>query len=118
MKRKKNGIRISKKDVKKYYKNGKQHREDGPAVIYPDGTVIWKIESKRHREDGPAVIYKDGRKEWWLNGKRHRVDGPAIICTNGSEKYYLNDIEYYEDSIEVKMIKRHAECSKITPTCV
>jgi len=28
--------------------------------------------------------------------------------------FYLNNIEYKEDSIEVKMIKRQAECSKNT----
>lgn len=24
-----------------HYKNGEYHREDGPAIEYPDGTQIW-----------------------------------------------------------------------------
>lgn len=31
-----------------------------------------------HRENGPAVEYPDGSKEWFLNHQRHRNDGPAI----------------------------------------
>jgi hypothetical protein len=43
-----------------------------------------------HREDGPAVIYTDGTREWYLNGKLHREDGPAVECPDGSKYWYLN----------------------------
>jgi len=23
-----------------------------------------------HRDDGPAIEYPDGRKEWWVNGQQ------------------------------------------------
>jgi hypothetical protein len=28
------------------------------------------LNGKLHREDGPAVIWADGTKRWYLNGKR------------------------------------------------
>ncbi len=35
-----------------WYKNGKRHRKDGPAVIWGDGSQFWYKNGKRHREDG------------------------------------------------------------------
>ena len=46
---------------------GQIHREDGPAVIYTDGTKFWYINNKLHREDGPAYEGPDGSKEWYIN---------------------------------------------------
>ncbi len=65
----------------KYYLDdqNQRHREDGPAVEWPDGSKYWYIHGKEHREDGPAIEYYDGAKEWYINGERHRLDGPAII---------------------------------------
>ena len=51
-----------------YYKNGYAHREDGPAVIYPDGTKKWLIHGNLHREDGPAIEWADGAVEYYLHG--------------------------------------------------
>ena len=52
-----------------YYSNGRLHRENGPAVEYPDGTKVWYLNGKRHREDGPAIEHLDGTKIWCLNGE-------------------------------------------------
>ena len=51
-----------------YWKNNKRHREDGPAIEYPNGTKEWWFNGKCHREDGPAVEYPDGTKYWYFNG--------------------------------------------------
>jgi hypothetical protein len=63
-----------------YLRDGKFHRDDGPAVIGHDpaaGTVThegyWR-DGKRHRDDGPAVIGRDPatgtvtREAYWRNG--------------------------------------------------
>ena len=34
-----------------------------------DGTKRWFLNDKRHREDGPAVEYPNGEKRWYLNSK-------------------------------------------------
>jgi hypothetical protein len=37
--------------------------------IDANGTKRWWLNGKFHREDGPAVEYADGDKAWYLNGK-------------------------------------------------
>lgn len=55
-----------------YFKKGTDilHREDGPAVIWKDGSKEWRINGKLHREDGPAIEFADGSTLWWLNGEK------------------------------------------------
>jgi hypothetical protein len=55
-------------DAKAWYRNGKLHRDDGPAMVGPLGKS-WHRNGKRHREEGPAVEHADGRKEWYRHGK-------------------------------------------------
>lgn len=78
--------------IKKEYLNseGKHHREDGPAVIFDDGTTFWCLNGLAHRIGGPAEEYADGEKCWYLNGKRHRIDGPAQIFDDGETIWYRN----------------------------
>lgn len=77
-------------------KRGELHREDGPAVIYNDGTLVWYVNRDRHREDGPAVIRGDGA-EWYINGRRHRVGAPAIIWANGSVEWWVHGEMHRDD---------------------
>ena len=53
------------KDAERWLVNGVLHREDGPAVIYPDGTEQWYLNGRLHRTNGPAVSMIDGEKQWW-----------------------------------------------------
>ena len=41
-------------------------------TICVDGAKIWylRLNGQLHREDGPAVEYPDGTIVWWLNGNR------------------------------------------------
>ena len=73
------------------------HREDGPAVEYPDGDKAWYLNGLLHREDGPALERSNGDKAWWLNGQLHRVDGPAIEWADGYKAWYLNGIRMTEE---------------------
>jgi len=43
-------------------------RRPGDGVEGPLGK-IWYRNGKRHREDGPAVEHADGKKEWYRQGK-------------------------------------------------
>ena len=55
------------------------------------GTVRWfNRDGKYHRNDGPAIEYQDGSKEYYLNGERHRVDGPAVEGADESKLWYFN----------------------------
>ena len=75
-----------------YWKNGERHREDGPAIEYPDGTKHWYLNGERHREDGPAIEDPDGTKYWYLNGERHREDGPAVEYPDGTKCWYFKGV--------------------------
>jgi hypothetical protein len=64
-------------------------------VEYPNGSKLWYRNGKQHREDGPAWEGTDGEKVWFLNGKYHREDGPAVEDADGSKEWYLNDKRIY-----------------------
>lgn len=51
-------------------------------------TCWWK-NGKRHREDGPAVEHLGGNEEWYANGVPHRLDGPSFILDGGELHYYV-----------------------------
>lgn len=67
------------------------HREDGPALIAPDGTERWYTNGLRHRVGGPAIttLVPNGyRYQWFENDIPHRTDGPADISP--TDIYYYN----------------------------
>jgi hypothetical protein len=93
-----------------WYLNDKCHRVDGPAIVCVDGYQAWYLDGKRHRVDGPAIVCVDGYQAWYLDGKRHRVDGPAYIYANGYQEWWLNDKKYTEAQFNAK--------KNLTPPCV
>lgn len=71
-----------------WYKNGKLHRDNGPAIIecYHD---MWYQGGKLHRDnDLPAFIARTGIQKWYQNGELHRDnDLPAVISPFYKEWY-------------------------------
>jgi len=64
--------------VKTFYLNNLLHREDGPAIEYPNGSKYWFLHGRRHRIDGPAIEYYNGTKFWYYHGEQ-------IICFSQEE---------------------------------
>ena len=62
-------------------------------IVTPEKTEYRKG-GKLHRNNGPAIIYADGSKEWWLNGERHRKGGPAIVHADGTERYFIHGAQF------------------------
>src|SRR6185437_15038802 len=85
-----NGVRV-------WYRDGKHHREDGPAIIWPSGTKFWFLDGKQHREDGPAVEWPDGGRDWYRDGKLHRDGAPAIEWPGGGRSWYRHGKLHRED---------------------
>jgi hypothetical protein len=96
---------IEKSNGEKYYR-----LEDGGYKVISHLKEEWFDKNGRlHREDGPARIcyYKNGNikdESYFLNGNYHRENGPARICyyKNGNIKfkhYYLNDKNYIEKMV-------------------
>lgn len=63
------------------------HRENGPAYITEELQTWWK-HGKRHRIDGPAVDSNNGYKEWWVNGKK-------LDCTTQEEFELLMKLDLF-----------------------
>ena len=58
-------------------------------AIFHSGTKIYYKNGNDHREDGPAIEYYDGSTEYRINGITHRIGGPAYIhCENGIQEYH------------------------------
>jgi len=62
-----------------------------PSLFDPHKTItIWLCDKpccdgkQLHREDGPAVIFPDGTTEWWRHGKRlteaeaRKINGESV----------------------------------------
>ena len=94
------------------YRNdlGQRHREDGPAVTFPNGTKCWYLHGKRHREDGPAATFPTGVENWLHLGVFHREDGPAVINEDGSKEWWLNGKQIpYEFTSLKDLYEKHPE---------
>ena len=65
--------------IKEYLVNGKNHRTDGPSVIWSDGTKFWCINDKNHRFDGPAIEWADGKRFYYIYGKRVTKEQHALL---------------------------------------
>ena len=62
-------VKIDEHGTKSYYKNGKRHRLNGPAVEFFDGSRHWYYEGRLHRLNGPAKEHSDGWKNWYYEGR-------------------------------------------------
>ena len=82
---------------------GELHNRLGPAVIIDDPIgdyKMWYINGKQHREDGPAVEWGHGEKQYWLDDVRYSYEdwkkevehrkNLATIHKKGSEQSGLN----------------------------
>jgi len=120
-----------------HLKDGKHHREDGPAMIFANGDEEWFINGLLHREGGPAVNYKreqtyykngqmhredgpaffkkreDGLEEymWVVEGKIHNLNGPAIKTKN--QEVYMLENTQYDDKEEFTLASREYKLRKI-----
>lgn len=65
-------------EIMTHWQSGQLHRDDGPAVEWPDGSNFWFVEGLRHREDGPAVQYANGTEEWYIRDRK--IIDPLIIA--------------------------------------
>ena len=85
-----------------WYLKGLRHREDGPAIEWPNGRKEWYLNGLRHREDGPAIEWASGYKAWYLNGLLHREDGPARECPDGHKEWWLHGDRVTEEEHKLR----------------
>lgn len=75
--------------------DGKFHSDEGPAIIWEDGTYAYFHEGKLHREDGPAFESRSGVIMWYKHGKIHRLGGPAVTYQD-AEEFYIDGRNFDE----------------------
>ena len=63
-------------------------------VIDKDGTKAWYRDGKFHREDGPAIIEPDGYQAWWDNGVEYSFDDWAKELNLSQEQIIKLKIKY------------------------
>ena len=85
----------------------RKHPDFTGCLIDKDNDVFWYKNGKRHRTDGPAIECANGDKWWYKNGEYHRENGPAIECATGSKRWYLNGeiLTEQEHRIAVRQMK-------------
>ena len=72
-----------------FWENGIQYK----FLEYENGTKEYcDWQNRLHRENEPAVIYPNGDCEYWQYGSRHRNDGPAVIY--GDKQYWFENGEF------------------------
>ena len=72
-----------------------------PRRIEIEGRVEYRLSNGwAHRDDGPALIFADGTKHWCQYGSDHREDGPAIEFSDGSYMYKLRGKEVRKEEVE------------------
>ena len=77
--------------VIRYFKDGKRHCEDGPAVITPDGDKYWYKNGQYHRVDGPAIERVSGYRAWYIEGKlKYEIEADY---SDDYHDYTYNDVQ-------------------------
>jgi hypothetical protein len=57
------------------YRNSKkiQHRTNGPATVWFNGSINWYKNGYFHRSKKPAWIFANGQVNYWKKGERYFV---------------------------------------------
>ena len=67
---------------KRYYWQGKLHRQDGPAMEWADGDYVWFLNDERHREDGPALNFSASSSRDYYRWYLHNEEVPCKTQEN------------------------------------
>ena len=56
-----------------YYRNveavATSHRDNGPSLITNSGQIVFSKDGCDHREEGPAIYYPNGRVYYYIRGE-------------------------------------------------
>jgi hypothetical protein len=78
-----------------YYYHGDQHRVGGAAVLRADGSYEFFFAAKLHRPNGVAKCDEFNTQFYYFNGLLHRTDGPAVIYKDGRREWHIHGVFYY-----------------------
>lgn len=89
--------------------NGTYHSfDDKPSYISADGTVkIWHKEGNQHRENGPAVVYPSGKVEYWWEGRKYN-NATEFYLEHPKKISSFEDVEYGVTDIDAGLRREHS----------
>ena len=64
-------------------------------ITFPNGTTIYLKDGKLHRENGPAIEFLGSGKAYFIDGALHSDKGPAIYWP------YEEDCHWYVHGVKV-----------------
>ncbi len=81
--------------------DGILHKDDGPAIVWADGTFDWRQNGKPFRADGKPTTESPKYRKWYHHedGAIGRVGGPAFETVTGYREYWLNG-QYFDTKSE------------------
>jgi len=63
--------------------HGEKEPENYTGIVeYPSGMIEYYLNGKRHREDGPAVVWDDGTIKYFINDKEITKEVKEWIIEN------------------------------------
>jgi hypothetical protein len=83
--------------------------------VSTDGTQFWYKDGNIHREDGPAVIYPDGDKRWWFVSNEYQAimfDSKLVLVSLGNIRPTSFDLT---DPASIPKIKAALKRRKMKP---
>lgn len=54
-----------------------------------EGGIYWYKNGKLHNDNGPAIVHKNGTKKYYCNGFLHNANGPAIVGFNVNKLFRI-----------------------------
>lgn len=102
---KRNGLVKHPNGDKRWYRDGKWHRDDGPAIEYANGDKCWYRDGKLHRDDGPAMECANGDKYWCRDDERHRDSGPAVEFHDGRKEWWQSGTQISKEEFDRRIGK-------------
>lgn len=88
-----------------WFFDGLLHRDNAPAIEYPDGAKSWYQFGKLHRIGGPAHEGATIHEQWYQCGAKHRLDGPAVIKLDGTKEWWLYGVQLTEAEHTDRVLK-------------
>lgn len=78
--------------TKMHMVRGVAHRVGAPAVEGRSGLLEYCEYGVLHNEEGPAVIYPDGSVDYYLNGKRYTKEVHSMKTKKASSKVLMDEM--------------------------
>ena len=76
-------------------REGEIHRTNQPAYINPGYYKSWFKHGKRHRLDGPAVEFGNGNVQWWIEGVYYNSFSKFIIVAREHKDFEIRNTNMY-----------------------